>query len=75
VDYDLSCTNQPQEITMNKALTAANEKSVLELVQDTNAKNQFKALAYLHNKAYATRAIAHLKQIPQSTVRAAAYYW
>jgi hypothetical protein len=60
---------------MNKALTAANEKSVLELVQDTTAKNQFNVLAYLHNKAYATRAIANLKQVPQSTVRAAAYYW
>jgi|PlaIllAssembly_1097288.scaffolds.fasta_scaffold165948_4 predicted transcriptional regulator len=60
---------------MNKALTAANEKAVLELVQDSAAKNRFKALSYLHNKAYATRAIAHIKSVPQSTVRAAAYYW
>jgi hypothetical protein len=64
-----------QEITMNKALTAANEKAVLELVQDTAAKNRFHALAYLHTKAYATRAIANIKAVPQSTVRAAAYYW
>jgi hypothetical protein len=60
---------------MNKNLTASNEKAVLRLVQDTEAKGRWQSVASVRGKAAADTYISNLRCQSLKTVKAARYYW
>lgn len=60
---------------MNKKLTAANEKSVMALIQDNEAKAAWQAEKSFGTVANADRVIAKRNGVSINTVKAARYYW
>ena len=59
----------------NSYLTAANEKRVLRLIQDMEAKTRWQSVAASRGKAAADTYIANLRCQPITTVKAARFYW
>ena len=60
---------------MNKYLTAANEKAVLDLVQDTKAKTIWQTRKHFQGTRAADEILVTHYKLPAATVKAARFYW
>ena len=62
-------------MSANKNLTASNERSVIRLVSDIEAKARWQSVAAARGVMAADVYVSNLRCQPVKTVKAARFYW